>query len=387
MVELNLLPATNAVTQSLYQQAMSQLQGLVQSGIDRFQPETFIENVHTFRDRLIETGLQLPVLSRLFSRFDDLHSDSELTPDHAQALFDQMKSAPLPSLVPGYEAIELVGSGGFSRVYRGLESETGREVAIKVAAKSKIADRSESSNGLLQLRQAFENEWNVLSRFKDSERVVNAYAYGVTDRGKPYIVMEYLPGGTLWQFFGMVNAGAAVFDLDVMLPLMLDATRDLAELHALGIIHNDVKASNLLLTETGRVKIADLAMAATVEDAKRNAANRGRRGTPGFIAPQTTEGLRNDVFALGTVFYQALTREPPYSEQVQKRMRLSPLLALGHKARKPSEVCPERDLPKRFDTILLKAVTMDAAKRYADAGAMAVDLEKITRKKPRKRPT
>lgn len=385
MIELNLLPAANAATQGLYQQAVSQLQGLVQSGIARFQPDVFIDQVHAFRDRLIETGSQIPVLSRLFSRFDDLHSDSELTPDHAQALFEQLKSAPLPSLVPGHEAIEMVGSGGYSRVYRGIESATGGTVAIKVAAKSKIADRTESSSGLMKLQQAFDNERNMLSRFKDSERVVNAHAYGVTDRDKPYIVMEYLPGGTMSQYFGLVNAGLATFDLDVVLPMMLGAARALAELHGVGIIHNDIKASNFLLAGDGRVKLADLAMATTVEEARAMSANRGRRGTPGFIAPQTTEALRNDVFALGTVFYRALTGQSPYSDKVQTLMRLSPMLALGNKAKKPSEVCPERNLPKRFDGILLKAVTMDAAKRYADAGALASDLEKITRKKPRRR--
>jgi serine/threonine protein kinase len=379
MITVNLMPAPPTV----YQQALLGLTRLVQAGASRFQPDAFIDQVHALRDRILNEGFLATGLSRLFSRYDDLHSDSELTPDQAQSLFEQLKKGPLPSLIPGYEILDIAGSGGFSRVYRGLEAGTGRAVAVKVGARSRAGSPSEPSSGLDQLRRAFDNEWAVLSRFRDSEKIVNAYVRGETDRGKPYIVMEFLPGGTLSQLFGAVNAGLMAFDLDRMLPLMLGAARCLAELHAAGIIHNDVKASNFLLTEKGEVKLADLAMAATVEAARRNAGNGGRRGTPGYIAPQTTEGLRKDVFALGIVFYKALTGKAPYPDEVAKLMRLSPLLALGRRPRPPSEVVPERKLPKRFDSILLKCVTMDAANRYPNAGTLAADLEKITRRKPR----
>lgn len=381
MITINLMPAPAGV----YQQAVQGLSRLIQAGTSRFQPDIFIDQVHSLRDRILDAGFLAPGLSRLFSRYDDLHSDRELTPDQAQALFEQLKKGPLPSLIPGYEILDSAGSGGFSRVYRGLEAGTRRSVAIKVGARNRLGSPSEPLSGLSQLRQVFDNEWNVLSRFQDSGRIVNAYARGETDRGKPYIVMEFVPGGTLSQFFGLVNAGVLAFDLDQMLPLMLGAARCLAELHAAGVIHNDVKASNFLLTEDGQVKLADLAMATTVEEARRKAGNGGRRGTPGYIAPQTTEGLKKDVFALGAVLYRALTGEVPYSEKVSKLMRLSPLLALGHRPSPPSAVRPDRKLPKRFDSIILKSVTMDAVKRYPDAMAVAEDLEKITRTKPRPR--
>ncbi len=373
MITINLLPTQP----SLYQQAMVQLTGLVR-GVTRFQADTVMEQVEGLRDRLLAAGVQTPGISRLFARFYDLYSDQELTPDSAQTLLRQMKTG-LPSLIEGYDELEPIGFGGFSRVYRGLETETGRLVAIKVAARNQEGSPTLNSATLERLTRAFDNEWAILSRFRDSERIVNAHAYGKTDRGKPYIVMEYLDGGTLSQFIVDTNEGRRKFDLDQTLSMGLEASQSLAVLHEEAYIHNDVKAGNFLLSRDVRVKLADCSMATTVKEAaEAKGFRRDYRGTPGFIAVQTTETPKKDVLALGATLYSLLTGKRAFNPK-------NPVATMLFTPPAPSKIRPERKIPPRFDKIVLRALSADPVKRYPDAMAVAEELEKITRKKQRPR--
>jgi serine/threonine-protein kinase len=286
----------------------------------------------------------------------------------------------LPSLIPGYDELEPIGFGGFSRVYRGLETETGRLVAIKVASRNREGSPSLNPGTLARLTQAFDNEWDVLSRFRDSERIVNVHAYGKTDRGKPFIVMEYLDGGNLSDFIIQTNEGRRTFELDQTLSLALQATQALAVLHEAGYIHNDVKAGNYLLTRDERAKLADCSMATTVEEAlKRKGFRRDYRGTPGFIAVQTTESPKKDVLALGATLYSLLTGKRAFNPR-------NPVATMLFTPPAPSKIRPERKIPPRFDKIVLRALSADPVKRYPDAMAVAEDLERITRRKSRRRP-
>jgi serine/threonine protein kinase len=329
------------------------------------------------RDHLLARGAQTTTFSRLFSRFCDLYSDSELTPEHAEALLDQMKTG-LPSLIHGYDELEPIGFGGFSRVYRGLETQTGRLVAIKVAARNRAGSDTERPETLEKLNAAFENEWNILSRFPDSQRIVRAYSHGRTDRDKPYIVMELLTGGSLGQYIAGLNDGRNVFDLDHILTMSLEATLAVAELQAAGIVHNDVKAGNFLLTGDQHVKLADCSMGVTVGEARQKTGQKIYRGTPGFIPVQTTESPKKDVLALGATLFALLTGKRAFNPK-------SPIATLLHTPPPPSKVRPERKIPARFDRIILKAIHHDPGKRYPSALEMAEDLENITRKKTRQR--
>jgi serine/threonine-protein kinase len=374
MITINLLPAQP----SLYRQAVTQITGLVRGGVTRFQPDAVMEQVEGLRDRLLAAGAQAPGISRLFARFYDLYSDQELTPASAQSLLTQMKTG-LPSLIPGYEELEPIGFGGFSRVYRGLETATGRLVAIKVAARNQEGSPAPYDVALERLTRAFDNEWAVLSRFRDSERIVNVHAYGKTERGKPYLVMEYLDGGTLSQFIVDANEDRRDFDLDQTLSLALQAAEALAVLHQGGYIHNDVKAGNFLLTRDIRAKLADCSMATTIEEAKATGFERGYRGTPGFIAVQTTESPKKDVLALGATLYSLLTGKRAFNPK-------NPIATMLHTPPPPSVLRPERKIPRRFDKIVLRALTGDPVKRYPDAMAVAEELKNVTRKNPRRRP-
>jgi serine/threonine protein kinase len=377
MITINLLPST--ASPSLYRLAVGQLQQFVQAGVSRFQPDTLIEQVQGVRERLFAAGYEAIGMSRLFSRFCDLYSDEELTADSAKTLLEQMQQGPLPGLIEGYEHLEPIGFGGTSRVYRGVESATGSLVAVKIGARHHNGNSpTQDSATLTRLRETFSREWDTLSLFAGSERIVQAHAHGTTDRGKPYIVMEYLPGGSLSNFIIRMNdpLDPLAFDLDQVLGMSLDAARAVAEVHQRGMIHNDIKAGNFLLTRDLRVKLADCSTATTVEEAVRNSHKRRHRGTPGFISPQTLESQKSDVLALGATLFALLTGKRAFNPGAI----ISTLLFTPPP---PSKVRPEREIPPRFDKVVMKALHRTPTQRYANATEVLNDLEKITRKTPR----
>jgi serine/threonine protein kinase len=232
---------------------------------------------------------------------------------------------------------------------------------------------------LEQLQQAFENEWRILSRFRDSSRIVHAYGYGRTDRDKPYLVLEYLSGGSLSQFIAGMNDGRLAFDLDRILTLSLEAALAVAELHKADVLHNDLKAGNFLLSRDGELKLADCSMGVDLEDVRNNKTAKIYRGTPGFIAAQTTESPKKDVLALGATLFALLTGKRAFNPK-------NPMATILFTPPPPSKVRPERKIPPRFDKIVLKALHADPGKRYPSAVELAEDLGNITRKKTRRRP-
>lgn len=371
------LPTLNPTQAAVYGQTLTQLQQTLNAGAPQFQADAFMERVETLRDGLLEQGVESTDFSRLFSRFCDLYGDRELTAQSAQDLVARLPEG-VPSLIPGYEELEPIGYGGFSRVYRGLETATGRLVALKVAARNQNANAAAKAVTPQQVQAAFDNEWTILSRFPDSERIVRAYGSGQTDRGKPYLVLEWLSRGSLSDYIMGLNAGRHPFDLDRILTMSLEAAAGIAELHLADIVHNDIKAGNFLIGADGRVKLADCSMAVSMDDARKNVGKRLYRGTPGFIPVQTSESKRKDVFALGATLFSLLTGKRTFNPT-------NPLATLMYTPPPPSTVRPERNIPERFDKVILKAIHRDAGKRYPSAVEMAEDLESITRRKPRKR--
>jgi len=370
-------PTLTRAQAAIYGQTLTQLQQALNTGSAGFQPNEFMESVEGLRDGLLERGVERTDFSRLFSRVCDLFGDRELTADSARALVEQLPQG-IPSLIPGYEELEPIGYGGFSRVYRGLETATGRLVALKVAARNQNTALPAKPVTPPQIQSAYENEWNILSRFPDSNLIVRAYGSGQTDRKKPYLVLEWLSRGSLSEYIMGLNAGRHPFDLDRILTMSMEAAAGIAELHLVNIVHNDIKAGNFLIGPDGHVKLADCSMATTMDDARKNVGKQLYRGTPGFIPVQTSESKGKDVFALGATLFALLTGKRAFNPG-------NPLATLMYTPPPPSTVRPERKIPERFDKVILKAIHRDEGKRYPSAVEMLNDLEAITRKKPRRK--
>jgi tRNA A-37 threonylcarbamoyl transferase component Bud32 len=248
-----------------------------------------------------------------------------------------------------YRILEPIGAGGSSQVYLAQDTALGREVAIKVLDPQAAADGT--------LRKLFVKEARALAQLSHPN-IVGVFDVGEVD-GLPFIVMEYVAGSSLKQ--RIERAGA--------LPLA-DAVRltdgiasGLAFAHSRGIIHADLKPSNILLDQNDKPKICDFGIARTpAEDSD----SPQLFATALYVAPERVEGrpasVASDVYGLGLVLYEMLVGKPPFTSGN------AAVLLRDHVVRPPvppSHLRPS--LPKDLDTIVLKALAKDPALRYEKA--------------------
>ena len=264
-----------------------------------------------------------------------------------------MSSGPV---IPGYRDLRPVGSGAFADVYAAEDEALGRPVAIKI-----LRQRTPS---LTQVDR-FRREREVLAGLNHPHllRVHRAGSAG----GRLFVVMELLPGGTLSDRLreGLPRAQG--------IELVRQAAEGVAALHRAGLVHRDVKATNLLLDAHGRVKVADLGLVAGA-DLDTLTQSKELTGTPAYLAPELFRGgaqrePTSDVYSLGVLLFEVLTGEPPHSGEN--------VLALLHARRVEPNPDPARrvaGLPAPLVAVCRQAMAGDPAQRFPDAGAFAAAL-------------
>ena len=208
----------------------------------------------------------------------------------------------LDTLPPRYRDPQPIASGGMGDIYRATDDELGRDVAIKVLA-SRYAE-SES------VRARFRREALAAGRLSASPYIVTIFDVDEHD-GRPLIVMEYMPGGSLAE---RLARGRPVPPADALVWID-DAAAALDAAHAEGIVHRDVKPANLLLNARGRVQIADFGIAsATGSDSFTQTGT--IMGTAGYLSPEQAQGLRaspaSDRYALAVVAWELLAGRRPF---------------------------------------------------------------------------
>jgi tRNA A-37 threonylcarbamoyl transferase component Bud32 len=248
-----------------------------------------------------------------------------------------------------YRILEPIGAGGTSQVYLAQDTALGREVAIKVLDPHAAADGT--------LRKLFVKEARALAQLSHPN-IVGVFDVGEVD-GLPFIVMEHVAGSSLKQ--RIERSGA--------LPLV-DAVRltdgiasGLAFAHSRGIVHADLKPSNILLDQNDKPKICDFGIArAPAEDSE----SPQLFATALYVAPERVEGrpasVASDIYGLGLVVYEMLVGKPPFTSGN------AAVLLRDHVVRPPvppSHLRPS--LPKDVDSIILKALAKDPALRYLKA--------------------
>ena len=215
------------------------------------------------------------------------------------------------SLLEGrYEVKRLLGRGGMGSVYAALQISTSREVAIKMITPGADPDGS--------FRKRFLREAYLMSQLK-SPHTVTVFDFGQTSEGHLFIAMELLDGCSLEEWLQQRK----LLSPSRILNLLSQACNSLSESHAKGIIHRDIKPDNLFVLEPNSerpfVQVLDFGIARQMDDHPQTKITKTGfiNGTPHYMAPEIALGKTpaptTDIYALGIIFYQMLTGEPPFS--------------------------------------------------------------------------
>jgi len=258
-----------------------------------------------------------------------------------------------------YKIEEPLGVGGSSQVYLARDQALNRDVALKVLDAPAAADGN--------TRKMFVKEARALAQLSHPN-IVAVYDVGEVD-GSPFIVMEYLAGGSLKQKIegtGPLKPGDAV-------RVAIEVANGLAFAHSKGIVHADLKPSNILFDANETAKICDFGIARTPQE---DADTPQLYATAMYVAPERVEGksttVQSDVYGLGLVLYEALVGKPPFTSSN------AAVLLRDHVVRQPVPPSHLRQsLPKELDSVALKALAKQPNLRYQKASDFAVALQRI----------
>jgi hypothetical protein len=258
-----------------------------------------------------------------------------------------------------------IGEGGFGAVFRGKQIATGREVALKILHPHNVADET--------IVARFRREAEACSKLRDPH-TVTTYDFDETPDGILYLAMELLRGQSLHQ----VQKTDGPLPYARVLRILDQVAASLAEAHANGIVHRDMKPENVFIeTREGEdhVKVLDFGIAKVVSDEKPMPALTAvgqTLGTLEFMSPEQLRGQkldgRADLYALGMMAYEMLTGSLPF------KAAKSPIEIINFHMRQeppaPSKLSDKVTIPAPVDAIILKMVAKDREKRFADAAAL-----------------
>ena len=262
-----------------------------------------------------------------------------------------------------YHVLEVIGRGGMGVVFRAFDPKLERFVAIKVMAPQLAAQESARKRFLREARAAAQIT---------HEHVITIHVVDES-RGLPYIVMQYVAGGSLEERL----AREGPLPLAELLRIGIQTASGLAAAHARGLVHRDVKPANILLEDGLKVKLTDFGLARAVDDGSLSQSGL-IAGTPQYMAPEQARGEavdhRADLFSLGSLLYAAGTGQPPFPEG-------NPLAVLRRVSDETppavNEVNPA--LPRWLAAIVTKLQAKDPAARFQSAMEIAVLLERHLR--------
>jgi WD40 repeat protein len=325
---------------------------------------------------LVAPPLDAPVHLELVQRLQQALSgherrDGNLEPTAIARRKADTKDLPPASrwpALPGYEMESVLGQGGMGIVYRARDVRLQRAVALKMLLGGEFAKPD--------YRDRFQLEAKAAARLQHPN-IVQVYDVG-DYRGQPYFTLEFMDGGSLQDRLAAKPQPPA------------QAARWLATLaravhyaHEQGVVHRDLKPSNVLFSHDGTLKLCDFGVAKVLSGSYLKTASGLLVGTPEYMAPEQAAGKSReagpaaDIYALGAILYTMLTGRPPFQaaevldtlEQVRSR---EPVPPRGLNAK----------IPRDLETITLKCLDKEPARRFPTARALADDLESWLAGKP-----
>ncbi|MGH3023203.1 MAG: protein kinase domain-containing protein [Gaiellaceae bacterium] len=251
-----------------------------------------------------------------------------------------------------------LGRGGMAAVHLASDTELGRQVAVKVLASHLAGDEA--------FRQRFVREARMAARLAHPN-VVRVFDAGEED-GRPFIVMEYVPGVTLAEELERVERLAPARTVD----LALQICGGLDDAHRAGLVHRDVKPGNLLLRDDGVLKIADFGIARAAEATQLTQVG-SVLGTAAYLAPEQAAGEQvtaaADIYALGVVLYELLTGRTPFAFESP-----ADLLVKQRESSMPPVRELEPEVPEALEAAVMHCLARNPAYRPPSAAALAHEL-------------
>ncbi len=272
-------------------------------------------------------------------------------------------------LAASYEFLELLGEGGTAKVFKARHPRLDKLLAVKVLLASDIKETAIAR---------FEREARAVSHI-NHYNVVTVYDCGVTERNRPYIVMEYIEGESLVDKIDRDGP----MPLSIASTILIQTCRGLQEAHSKGIIHRDLKPENIVLQNRSDredwVKIVDFGLAHLLEGGKERLTTAGRIvGTPQFLSPERLKDrppdARSDIYSLGVTLFEMLTARPLFDGESTEAIMIKVITTMPDP---PSKYRQDIAPGSAFDKIFMKATERDPNLRYQSAAELGAELEQI----------
>lgn len=266
-----------------------------------------------------------------------------------------------PPVIPGFNYISLLGSGGFSDVYLYEQDRPRRKVAVKVL----LSDlKTEGA------RRRFESEANLMAQLSSHPYIVTIFEAEITDAGHSYLAMEYCSRPSL-----DIRYRRQRFSVDEVLAIGIQVASAVETAHRAGIAHRDIKPANILVTDYNRPALTDFGISGTLAgDADEDAGMSIPWSPPEQFTGHNVDGVLVDVWALGATLYTLLAGRSPFvlpgadnsQRELISRITNLPVPQLGR-----------ADVPESLELALSTAMAKSASSRYSSAHAFALALQRV----------
>lgn len=299
------------------------------------------------------------------------------TPERETAPGRKVAESEFPNLGERYEVLQRIGTGGMGAVYKVRDKSIDAIVAIKVLQQALVQDAA--------ALKRFQQEAESASQL-NHPNLVSVFGHGTTDDGAPYIVMDYLDGKSLAD----ILMDAKVLESPRALKLFSDIAEALSYAHKNGVIHRDVKPTNIIVTNIGETSesahIVDFGIAKVMPTANRETHDLTQTGeifgSPNYMSPEQCLGFmldnRSDLYSFGCLMYEVLTGAPPFDganpiQVIVKHMNEQP-------PEFPKAVRTDKAIDK-LENVVLRCLDKEKTERYQSADDLLQDLQAVSQGK------